>query len=79
MSTEIPTPDQPTIHAERTQEHVVVRFPTPGRFLRTFLPDEAVGHLLAARREQLLAVRSILDAAIDRVAAAEKRTAHHHD
>jgi len=77
MSTE--TPSEPTVRAERTEEHVVMRFPRPGRFLRSFLPDEAVGHLLAARREQLLAVRSILDAAIDRVAAAEKKTAHHHD
>ena len=77
MSTEIPT--QPSFHAERTQEHVVVRFPSPGRFLRTFLPDEAVGHLLAARREQLLAVRSIVDAAINRVEAAERRTAQRID
>ena len=80
MSTETPaTPSEPTFRAERTEEHVVVRLPRPGRFLRTFLPDAAVGHLLAARREQLLAVRSILDAAIDRVAAAEKKTAHHVD
>jgi hypothetical protein len=79
MSTEIPTPSEPTVRAERSEDHVVVRFPRPGRFLRTFLPDEAVGHLLAARREQLLAVRSMLDAAIGRVEAAERRTAHHQD
>jgi len=47
--------------------------------LRAFLPDEAVKHLYAARREQLLAVRSVVDAAIERVDAAEKRTAHRTD
>ena len=80
MSTEFPTtPSEPTFRAERTEEHVVVRLPRPGRFLRAILPDAAVGHLLAARREQLLAVRSIVDAAIDRVESAERRTAHHTD
>jgi hypothetical protein len=76
MSTETTTPSESTFRAERTEEHVVVRFPSPGRFLRTFLPDEAVKHLFAARREQLLALRSLVDAAIDRVEAAEKKTAH---
>jgi hypothetical protein len=76
MSTEATTPSEPTFRAERTEEHVVVRFPNPGRFLRTFLPEETVKHLYAARREQLLALRSMVDAAIDRVEAAEKKTAH---
>ena len=53
---------------------MVVRFPSPKRFLRTFLPEEAVKHLYAARREQLLALRSIVDAAIARVEEAEKRS-----
>jgi hypothetical protein len=75
MSTEAPTPSEPTFRAERTEEHVVVRFPSPGRFLRTFLPDETVKHLYAARREQLLALRSMVDAAIDRVEAAETKAA----
>jgi hypothetical protein len=75
MSSETPTPNQPTFRAERTEEEVVVRLPSARRFLRAFLPDEAVTHLYAARREQLLALRSVVDAAIDRVAAAEKETA----
>ena len=72
MSSETTTPGEPTYRAERTQEHVVMRFPHPGRLLRAFLPDEAVKHLYAARREQLLALRSIVDAAIDRVDTAEQ-------
>ena len=68
---------EPTFRAERTEEHVVVHFPSPRRFLRAFLPEEAVKHLYAARREQLLAVRSLVDAAIDRVDAAEKKISQH--
>jgi hypothetical protein len=58
--------------SENTEEHVVMRFPRPGRLLRALLPDEAVQHLYAARREQLLAIRSIVDAAIDRVDTHER-------
>jgi hypothetical protein len=72
MLTETTNPSEHTHRAERTEEEVVVRFPSPRRFLRAFLPDETVRHLYAARREQLLALRSIVDAAIDRVEAAEK-------
>ena len=68
---------EPTYRAERTEEDVVMRFPSPKRFLRAFLPEEAVKHLYAARREQLLALRSVVDAAIDRVDAAEKKSTHH--
>jgi hypothetical protein len=65
-----------TIRAERTQDEVVVRLPNPGRLLRAFLPDEAVKHIYAAQREQLLALRSMLDAAIARVEAAERESAN---
>jgi hypothetical protein len=76
MTTETTTPgSEPTRRVERTEEEVVVRLPSARRFLRAILPDEAVTHLYAARREQLLALRSIVDAAIDRVEAAEKETA----
>ncbi|MGI9146003.1 MAG: hypothetical protein ACR2IK_05560 [Chloroflexota bacterium] len=54
---------------------MVVRFPSPRRVLQAFLPEQTVKHLYAARREQLLAIRSIVDAAIDRVETAEKETA----
>ena len=37
-----------------------------------FLPKETRSHLRAARREQILAMRSILDTAIDRIDKEEK-------
>ncbi len=65
-----------TFRAERTANEVVVRLPSPNRLLRAFLPDDAVKHLYAAQREQLLALRSIVDAAITRIEAAEKEGAN---
>lgn len=53
--------------AERTENEVVIRVPTLGRLLRACMPEEAVQHLQAARREQLLAMRALLDAAIQRL------------
>jgi hypothetical protein len=38
----------------------------PGSFLRRLLPPEARKHLRAAQRERLLAVRAVLDSAIQR-------------
>jgi hypothetical protein len=52
---------------------VVLRIPTMGRLMRALLPEEAVEHLYNAQREQLLAVRSILDAAIDRLDEAQRQ------
>ena len=60
---------------ERTYDEVVLRFPSLNRLVRAFLPAEAVKHLYAAQREQLLALRSMLDAAIARVEAAERERA----
>ena len=65
----------PTVRAERTQDDLILRLPNPNRFLRAFLPDEAVKHLLAAQREQLLAVRAMIDAAVARIEAAEQEDA----
>ncbi len=76
MTTESTTPSEHTYPAEPRERDVVVRFPSPRRVLRAFLPEQTVKHLYAARREQLLALRSIVDAAIDRVERAEKDTAH---
>ena len=42
----------PTVRAERTQDEVLLRLPSPNRLLRAFLPDEAVTHIMAAQREQ---------------------------
>jgi hypothetical protein len=46
--------------------------PNPSRLRRAFLPDEAVKHLYAAQREQLLAMRALIAAAITRIEAAER-------
>ncbi len=70
---------EPTVSTQhgRHAEHVVVRLPSPRRLLRSLLPEATVKHLYAARREQLLALRSIVDAAIERVEAAERETPTH--
>jgi hypothetical protein len=65
----------PTVRAERTQDEMILRLPNPNRFLRAFLPEAAVKHLLAAQREQLLAVRAMIDAAVARIEAAEQEDA----
>jgi hypothetical protein len=64
-----------TFRAERTDSELHVRLPNPTRFLRAFLPDDAVKHLYAAQREQLLAMRCMIDAAITRIEAAERQGA----
>ena len=79
MSSETATPSEHTYRVERTEDHVVVRLPSPRRFLRSFLPAETRKHLYAAQREQLLALRSIVDAAIERVQEEEKKTAQRMD
>jgi hypothetical protein len=74
-------PQQPTTttraRVERRRDELVLRLPTLDRLLRACLPEETVQHLRAARREQLLAVRSLIDARIERLeraqAAAEER------
>jgi hypothetical protein len=62
-----------SFRAERTDDEVVLHVPSLSRLMRAFLPDEAVKHLYAAQREQLLAVRVVLDAAIARVERAEQQ------
>jgi hypothetical protein len=70
------TPGGTTFRAERTENEVVVRLPNPNRLLRAFLPEDAVKHLYAAQREQLLALRSMIDAAITRIEEAEREGAN---
>jgi hypothetical protein len=53
--------------AEWKDDEVVLRFPSLNRLMRAFLPEEAVKHIQAAQREQLLAVRAVLDAVIARI------------
>jgi hypothetical protein len=71
MASESPETPPAAPHVEREREEVVVLFPTLGRLLRSCLPDETVRHLRAARREQLLAFRSLLDARIARLDRAQ--------
>ena len=52
---------------DRDKGEVVIRVPTPGRIMRQFMPEEAVKHMQAARREQLLALRCMIDAAIAKI------------
>ena len=68
---ETTTPQGESFRAERTEDEVVLRFPTLNRLLRSMLPDDAVKHMYAAQREQLLALRSIIDAAVKRIESAE--------
>jgi len=63
-----------SFRAERTDDEVVLRFPSLNRLMRAVLPDEAVKHMYAAQREQLLALRVIVDRAIERIEAAENDT-----
>jgi hypothetical protein len=56
---------------KRTQDQVILRLPTLNRLLRAVLPPEAVGHLYAAQREQLLAMRAMIDAAVERLEKAQ--------
>ncbi len=63
-----------SFRAERTEDEVVLRFPSLNRLMRAVLPDEAVKHMYAAQREQLLALRVIVDRAIERIEAAENDT-----
>jgi hypothetical protein len=51
----------------RPGEELVLRFK-----LASILPEEARGHFRMARKEALLALRSLLDKAIERTEKAEK-------
>ena len=72
MSTDTSRATRGGIHAERFDDEVVLRFPSLSRLMRAVLPNEAVKHIQAAQREQLLALRAVLDAAIARIEAAER-------
>lgn len=55
-------------------EELVLRFKPP---LGKIVPDEARGHVRAARREMLLALKSLVEAAITREEEAEKKGYKH--
>jgi hypothetical protein len=54
----------------RPEEGLILRFKPP---LGKIVPDETRGHVRAARKEMLLALRSLVDAAIEREKAVEKK------
>ena len=56
------------LEIERQGEELVLRFKRPD----LHLPDDTKSHLRIARKETLLAIRSLLDRAIERVEEAEK-------
>ncbi len=60
---------------ERGRDEVVVRIPTLQSLMRRWLPEEAVDHLRAARREQLLAMRAMVDNMIERIDRADQEKA----
>jgi hypothetical protein len=54
---------------DRTNEEpFVIRVPNP----MNWLPDDFKTHMRAAQREQLLAMRSLIDAALERIDEREK-------
>lgn len=53
-----------TPRVETRQDEVIVHLPSPGRVLRTFLPEEAASHFENAARENLLGMRALLDTVI---------------
>lgn len=54
-----------TAEARSHESEVVIRMPNVLAWLREQVPNEFVTHMRAARREQLLAVRSLIDRAIE--------------
>ena len=53
----------------RPGEEVVLRFKTP---MLSIMPEETRSHFRTVRKEMLLALRSLLDKAIERAEEAEK-------
>ena len=57
-------------HPGAAFDRLTLSLPIPRMFR---LPEETRQHLLAARRERLLALRSLIDAAIDRMEKPENK------
>jgi hypothetical protein len=55
-----------------TKEYVV-RLPNIGAWVKEQIPEEFFTHMRAARREQLLAMRALIDAALERNERADAR------
>jgi hypothetical protein len=55
------------------EDDYVVRIPNFSKALKGILPDDAAEHLRNASREQLLALRSLIDSGIDMIEKAEEK------
>ncbi len=62
------------VRIESDREEVVIRLPNLFGWLRDQIPEEFSTHMRAAQREQLLAMRCLLDAAIERTEQADQRS-----
>ena len=71
MTNDIRTEPGDSFAGERLRDELVIRLPTLTRLMRALLPEDAVRHMQAARKEQLLALRAVLDTAIERIDSAE--------
>lgn len=71
MTNDIRTEPSDSFAGQRVRDELVIRLPTLTRLMRALLPEDAVRHIQAARKEQLLALRAVLDTAIERIDSAE--------
>jgi hypothetical protein len=71
MTNDIRTEPSDSFAGGRVRDEPVIRLPTLTRLMRALLPEDAVRHIQAARKEQLLALRAVLDTAIERIDSAE--------
>ena len=62
-----------TAETRGRESEVIIRMPNLFAWLRDQVPDEFVTHMRAAQREQLLAMRSLIDRAIERNEQADSR------
>ena len=58
---------------ETDRDEVVIRLPNVFGWLREQIPEEFGTHMRAAQREQLLAMRCLIDRAIERTEEADTR------
>ena len=55
---------------EKTRE---IRISIPEDLFSIFIPEKTVGHLMNARKEMLLSIRSLIDAKIEAMEKIEKK------
>jgi hypothetical protein len=58
--------------AQASRDELLVRLPNPLTWLQDAMPEDFKTHMRAAQREQLLAMRSLIDAALERIDQREK-------